>query len=80
MYNLITNSNRIIKSQRGKAVHLLNAAMAEKKRKRPEKKTELRTLVLGLRDASPTNNAKRFKANTNLPMRQDTNSRGGRPL
>ena len=80
MYNLITNSNRIIKSQRGKAVHLLNAAMAEKKRKRPERKTELRTLVLGLRDAESTNNIKRFKANTNLLMRQGTGGGGGKAL
>ena len=80
MYNLITNSNRIIKSQRGKAVHLLNAAMAEKKRKRPERKTELRTLVLRLRDAESTNNIKRFKANTNLLMRQGTSGGGGKAL
>ena len=80
MYNLITNSNRIIKSQRGKAVHLLNAAMAAKKRKRPERKTELRTLVLGLRDAESTNNVKRFKANTNFLMRQGTSGGGGKAL
>ena len=40
--------------QRGKAVHLLNAAMAEKKRKRPDRQFELKTLSLKLKDAEPS--------------------------
>ena len=43
----------MFEGQRGKAVHLLNAAMGEKKRKRPERNFELKTLTLNLKDATP---------------------------
>jgi hypothetical protein len=46
------NSQQVNKSSRGKAVHLLSAAMVSKKRKKPERSTNLMSLPVSLQGGS----------------------------
>ena len=58
----------------------MNAAMAEKKRKRPERQFELKTLSLKLKDAEPSSSLKKFRNNAFMSAMRHEQSIAGNTM